>query len=52
MSEVKTPETVETSSRRETLKKIARFTAVSAPAVTLLLAASEKPAKAAPISAS
>ena len=46
MSEVKTPETVETKSRRETLKKAARFVAVSAPAVTLLLAASSKPAKA------
>ncbi len=46
MSDVKTPETVETKSRRETLKKVARFVAVSAPAVTLLLAASTKPAKA------
>ncbi len=46
MSDVKTPETVKVSSRRETLKKVARFTAVSAPAVTLLLAASSKPAKA------
>lgn len=46
MSEVKKPETFEGNSRRETLKKVARFTAVSAPAVTLLLAASSKPAKA------
>ena len=46
MSDVKTPETVESKTRRETLKKAARFVAVSAPAVTLLLAASSKPAKA------
>ena len=46
MSEVKTPESVETKTRRETLKKAARFVAVSAPAVTLVLAASSKPAKA------
>ncbi len=50
MSEVKTPETGENSSRRETLKRAARFAAVSAPAITLLLAASSKPAKAAPFS--
>lgn len=50
MSEVKTPETAETKSRRETLKKVARFAVVSAPAITLLLAASSKPAKALPIS--
>lgn len=50
MSEVKTPETVETNSRRETLKKVARFAAVSAPAVTLLLAATAKPKKAMAIS--
>ena len=48
MSDVKTPESTETKSRRETLKKVARFAAVSAPAVTLLLAASTKPAKALP----
>lgn len=36
--------------RRAALKKIGRFAAVSAPAVTLLLAARSKPAKAAPIS--
>ena len=47
MAEVKRQETVETKTRRETLKKIARFGAVSAPAVTLLLAASSKPAVAA-----
>ena len=46
MSEVKRQQTIETKSRRETLKKIARFGAVSAPAVTLLLAASSKPAAA------
>ncbi len=46
MSDVKTPEAAEAKSRRETLKKVARFAAVSAPAVTLLLAASSKPAKA------
>ena len=50
MSEAKSLESVETKSRRETLKKVARFAAVSAPAITLLLAASSKPAKAAPIS--
>ena len=43
------PEATEAKSRREALKKIARFTAVTAPAVTLLLAASSKPARAAPI---
>jgi hypothetical protein len=36
----------ETSSRREAMKRVARFCAVSAPAVTLILAASSKPAKA------
>jgi hypothetical protein len=36
--------------RRAILRKAGRFVAVTAPAVTLLLAASEKPAKAAPIS--
>jgi hypothetical protein len=49
MSDVKVPETAEVRSRREALKKIARYGAVSAPAITLLLAASSKPAKAAPI---
>ena len=34
--------------RRELLRKLARFTAVSGPAVTLLLAAQTKPASAAP----
>ena len=38
--------------RRAILRKAGRFVAVTAPAVTLLLAASEKPAKAAPISVS
>ena len=47
MSEAKRQETAETKSRREAMKKIARFGAVSAPAVTLLLAASSKPAVAA-----
>ena len=37
-------------SRRALLKKVGRYAAVSAPAVTLLLAASTKPAKAIPIS--
>ncbi len=49
MPEVKPQEALEVTearSRREALKKIARFTAVTAPAVTLLLAASSKPAKA------
>ncbi len=49
MSEAKALETAEMKSRREALKKIARYGAVSAPAVTLLLAASSKPVKAAPI---
>lgn len=49
MSEAKTGNSTETKSRREALKKIARFGAVSAPAVTLMLAASGKPAKAAPV---
>ena len=44
MSEANLQKTAEVKSRRETLKKIARFSAVSAPAVTLLLAASSKPA--------
>jgi hypothetical protein len=47
VSEANTQKTAEAKSRRETLKKIARFGAVSAPAVTLLLAASSKPAVAA-----
>ncbi|HEY2892397.1 MAG TPA: hypothetical protein VGJ31_17300 [Dongiaceae bacterium] len=38
--------------RRAILRKAGRFIAVTAPAVTLLLAAPEKPAKAAPISVS
>ena len=45
MSEVK-PSEIE--SRRALLKKVGRYAAVSAPAVTLLLAASTKPAKAIP----
>jgi hypothetical protein len=36
--------------RRALLKKVGRYATVSAPAVTLLLAASTKPAKAAPVS--
>jgi hypothetical protein len=36
--------------RRALLKKAGRFVAVSVPAVTLLLAASSKPAKAVPVS--
>jgi len=39
----------ETESRRA-MKKIGRYAAVSAPAVTLLLAAATKPAKAIPVS--
>ena len=51
MSEGKSQEAQKTTrSRREALKKIARYGAVSAPAITLMLAASSKPAKAAPIS--
>ena len=49
MPDVKGQETAEVRSRREALKKIARYGAVSAPAITLLLAASSKPTKAAPI---
>lgn len=37
----------EIESRRALLKKVGRYVAVTAPAVTLLLAASSKPAKAA-----
>ena len=47
MSKAKTENSTETNSRREALKRIARFGAVSAPAVTLMLAASSKPVKAA-----
>jgi hypothetical protein len=50
MSEVKSQEAreaIEARSRREALKKIVRYGAVSAPAITLLLAASSKPALAA-----
>ena len=35
-----------TPARRELLRKLGRFTAVSAPAITLLLAAQAKPASA------
>jgi hypothetical protein len=48
MSDEKSKEVAsdEASSRRDTMKRIARFCAVSAPLVTLILAASGKPAKA------
>ena len=46
MSDEKPQETAEAKSRREALKRIARYGAVSAPAVTLLLAATTKPKKA------
>jgi hypothetical protein len=48
MSDMKSKELAadEANSRREALKRIARFSAVSAPLVTLMLAASSKPAKA------
>lgn len=48
MSDVKSKDLAsdEASSRREALKRVARFCAVSAPVVTLMLAASSKPAKA------
>lgn len=36
------------SSRRATLKKLGKYAAVSAPAVTVLLAANTKPARAIP----
>ena len=38
------------ASRRATLKKLGKYAAVSAPAVTVLLAASAKPARAFPAS--
>jgi hypothetical protein len=48
MSDVKSKDLAsdEASSRREAIKRVARFCAVSAPAITLILAASSKPAKA------
>ena len=50
MSKEKQPTDAE--SRRAVMKKIGRYAAITAPAVTLLLAASTKPAKAVPISVS
>ena len=47
MPEVK-PTDAET--RRTAMKKIGRYAAITAPAITLLLAASTKPTKAAPVS--
>ena len=45
-----TPEAMDgTAARRATLRKLGRFAAVTAPAVTLLLAATLKPKKAAAI---
>ncbi len=41
-----TPEDTKRKNRREVLKKAGRFVAVTAPAVTLLLAATTKPKKA------
>lgn len=38
----------EVASRRVTLKKLGKYAAVSAPAVTVLLAATTKPARAIP----
>ena len=38
------------TSRRATLRKLGKYAAVSAPAVTVLLAANTKPARALPIS--
>ena len=38
------------TSRRATLRKLGKYAAVSAPAVTVLLAASTRPARALPIS--
>jgi hypothetical protein len=40
-------ESIESKNRRDVLKKAGRFVAVTAPAVTLLLAATAKPQKAA-----
>ncbi len=40
----------EVASRRVTLKRLGKYAAVSAPAVTVLLAATTKPARAFPIS--
>jgi len=46
MSEVKPTAGESREPRRALLKKVGRFAAVTAPAITLLLAASTKPAKA------
>ena len=46
MSEAKPTAAESRESRRALMKKAGRFAAVTAPAVTLLLAASTKPAKA------
>jgi hypothetical protein len=44
--DVRPKESAETTPRREALKRIARYGAVSAPAIALLLAASAKSKKA------
>ena len=50
-SEFAAPESADVlSTRRAALKKLSRFTSISAPAVTLLLAAGMKPARAVPCS--
>ena len=46
MSEVKKPSAGKTQERRAALKMLGRFAAVTPPAVTLLLSATAKPAKA------
>jgi len=54
MSEIENPTAVEAekvNERREALKRLGRYAAVSAPAVTLLLAALGKPTKAVAITA-
>jgi hypothetical protein len=50
MSRSKKPETFATENRRALLKRAGRLTAVTAPAVALLLAARSRPAKAQVIS--
>ena len=51
MSEIQEKEAARLESRRVILRKAGRFVAVTAPAVTLLLAATAKPKKAMAVSA-
>ena len=50
MSDIKEPEAARLDSRRAVLRKAGRFAAVSAPVITLLLAATAKPKKAMAVS--